>query len=61
MAPNFEELRTALREGDVLLPGDAGYADSLKRWSATCEKPAVRRIQSTISREEMLNGHGRQL
>ncbi|KAK6079201.1 FAD binding domain protein [Seiridium cupressi] len=41
MAPNFEELRASLQEGDVLLPGDAGYDDSLKRWSATCVKPAA--------------------
>ncbi|KAH6654367.1 hypothetical protein BKA67DRAFT_658670 [Truncatella angustata] len=41
MAPNFEELRVSIKEGDVLLPGDAGYDDSLKRWSATSIKPAA--------------------
>ncbi|KAI1854482.1 hypothetical protein JX266_000600 [Neoarthrinium moseri] len=41
MAPNFEDLRALLKEGDVLVPGDAGYDDSLKRWSATSVKPAA--------------------
>jgi hypothetical protein len=30
--------------GEVLLPGDQGYEDSLQRWSATCVKPAVSTI-----------------
>ncbi|KAI0168601.1 hypothetical protein BJ166DRAFT_260042 [Pestalotiopsis sp. NC0098] len=51
MAPNFEQLRTLLREGDVLLPGDAGYDDSLKRWSATCEKPAAAVARPTNATE----------
>ena len=27
--------------GDVFVPGDDGYETSLRRWSATCVKPAV--------------------
>jgi hypothetical protein len=37
----FAPLREKLPKGRVLLPGDNGYDDSLKRWSATCVKPAV--------------------
>ena len=40
MITKFEDLRAAL-EGDVLLPGDAGFDESLDRWSATMKKPAV--------------------
>lgn len=43
----FESLRQQLSQGRVLLPGDDGYDDSLKRWSATCIKPAVSRILPT--------------
>ncbi len=40
MNTKFEELRAAL-EGDVLLPTDAGFDESLDSWSATMKKPAV--------------------
>ena len=36
------QLRAAITIGSVLTPGDDGYEDSLKRWSATAEKRAVR-------------------
>ncbi|KAH8204471.1 hypothetical protein TruAng_001387 [Truncatella angustata] len=41
MAPVVFELRNSIRKGDVLVPGDEGYFDSLERWSATCVKPAA--------------------
>ncbi|KAH8666901.1 hypothetical protein BX600DRAFT_549886 [Xylariales sp. PMI_506] len=41
MAPIFEELRSKILLGDVLIPGDPGYQESLQRWSATCVKPAA--------------------
>lgn len=42
MAPNFGALRESFSSGGkVLLPGDEGFEDSLKRWSDTCIKPAV--------------------
>lgn len=41
MAPIVAELRRLITEGDVLVPGDDGYLDSLQRWSATCVRPAV--------------------
>lgn len=37
----FSSLREQLQQGKLLLPGDEGYDDSLKRWSNTCIKPAV--------------------
>lgn len=41
MAPIVSELRAAIVKGEVLVPGDAGYEESLERWSATCIKRAV--------------------
>lgn len=42
MSGNFAQLRQQITSGDVLLPGDEGYKESLKRWSEGAEKPAVR-------------------
>lgn len=39
----FDALRSVVREGKVLIPGSEGFEESLKRWSDTCIKPAVRR------------------
>ena len=41
MAVDFAPLKSALPEGSVLLPGDAGYDEHIQRWSATCVKQAV--------------------
>ncbi|KAK9415235.1 putative FAD-binding PCMH-type domain-containing protein [Seiridium unicorne] len=41
MAPVIAELRKSIQEGDVLVPGDGDYLNSLERWSATCVKPAA--------------------
>src|SRR5277367_2231594 len=41
MSPNYEDLRRAIPNAETLVPGDAGYEDSLKRWSASCVKPAA--------------------
>ncbi|KAK0384077.1 hypothetical protein NLU13_8166 [Sarocladium strictum] len=37
----FAELRKTLQKGKVLLPGDDDYDVRLRRWSATCVKPAA--------------------
>ncbi len=34
-------LRGEIKSGEVLIPGDPGYEESLRRWSDTCIKPAV--------------------
>lgn len=41
MASIFDSLKQDLKAGKVIVPGDADYEDSLKRWSASCIKPAV--------------------
>lgn len=41
MASVFDSLKQDLKTGKVVVPGDADYEDSLKRWSASCIKPAV--------------------
>ena len=41
MASIFDSLKQDLKAGKVVVPGDADYDDSLKRWSASCIKPAV--------------------
>lgn len=38
----FARLRDSIPEGQVLEPGSEAYDKSLKRWSETCIKPAVR-------------------
>ena len=41
MSDIYTELRQKIKAGDVLQPGDAGYQESLKRWSASSERPTV--------------------
>lgn len=41
MASNFEALKEVIPASQVILPGDAGYDDSIKRWSSACVLPAV--------------------
>lgn len=38
---DFTELRSAVAQGIVLVPGDEGYDESIKRWTATAEKRAA--------------------
>jgi hypothetical protein len=42
MTDIYTQLRQQITAGDVLRPDDAGYHESLRRWSAGSEKPAVR-------------------
>lgn len=42
MTDIYSDLRRQITAGDVLGPNDAGYEESLRRWSAGAEKPAVR-------------------
>jgi hypothetical protein len=37
-----EKLRTSLKNSEVFVPGDEGYAQSIVRWSDAWEKKAVR-------------------
>ncbi|CAG8935897.1 unnamed protein product [Penicillium salamii] len=37
----FDELFKALPETEIFLPGYVGYEDRIKRWSASCKKPAA--------------------
>ncbi|KAH8179376.1 FAD binding domain-containing protein [Sarocladium implicatum] len=39
--PGLVDFKSTLPEGYVLFPGDSGYDEALKRWSATCVKPAA--------------------
>lgn len=41
MSSIFDSLKQDLKAGKVVVPGDADYDASLKRWSASCIKPAV--------------------
>ena len=41
MASKFDDLRQALPGAEILVSGEPGYEDSLKRWSASCIKPAA--------------------
>lgn len=41
MAAIFDSLKQDLKAGKVVVPGDADYDESLKRWSASCIQPAV--------------------
>lgn len=59
----FEPLRELLTQGRVLIPGDDGYDDSLKRWSSTCIKPAAAVVQPRTTEEaaaavKFLTGQG---
>ncbi len=42
MADIYAQLRQDIITGDVLRPDDAGYKESLRRWSTSSERPAVR-------------------
>lgn len=37
-----EQLRKSLKNSEVFVPGDEGYAQSIVRWSDAWEKKAVR-------------------
>lgn len=41
MSNNFDDLRAVIPNAEIYVPGDAGYEESLKRWSASCIKPAA--------------------
>lgn len=41
MAAIYDSLKQDLKAGKVVVPGDADYDESLKRWSASCIQPAV--------------------
>jgi FAD/FMN-containing dehydrogenase len=53
MSPNlnFEDLRELIPKAIILVPGDARYEDSLKRWSASCVKPAAVVVQPSTASE----------
>ncbi|ROV95550.1 hypothetical protein VSDG_05265 [Cytospora chrysosperma] len=51
MTSKFEALRAALPGVEMYTPGDAGYEDSLFRWSATCIKPAAVVVRPTTAAE----------
>ncbi|KND87791.1 FAD-linked oxidoreductase [Tolypocladium ophioglossoides CBS 100239] len=50
MSGIFDQLRQQITAGDVLLPGDEGYKESLKRWSDSAERPAGRRMGADYER-----------
>ncbi|KAJ5780365.1 hypothetical protein N7457_005525 [Penicillium paradoxum] len=41
MTSKFESLMQALPDAEIFVPGYLGYEDRLKRWSASCIKPAA--------------------
>lgn len=41
MVSQFDDLREVLPGAEILTPDEPGYEDSLKRWSASCIKPAA--------------------
>ncbi|KAL1846413.1 hypothetical protein Daus18300_014256 [Diaporthe australafricana] len=51
MAAVFDSLKQDLKSGKVIVPGDADYEDSLKRWSASCIKPAAAVIKPTTAED----------
>jgi FAD/FMN-containing dehydrogenase len=51
MASKFEDLRKALPDAQVYVPGDPEYEDSLFRWSASCIKPAAVVVRPTTASE----------
>lgn len=52
MAPSiFDDLRQALPDAEVYVPGNPGYDESLKRWSASCIKPAAVVVRPTSASE----------
>ncbi|PNY26205.1 FAD-linked oxidoreductase [Tolypocladium capitatum] len=51
MSSLFDQLRRQITAGDVLLPGDEGYKESLKRWSESAEQPAAVVVRVTSPEE----------
>ncbi|KAI1503709.1 hypothetical protein F5X99DRAFT_88388 [Biscogniauxia marginata] len=47
----FEPLRQEISKGEVLLPDSPCYEESLRRWSATCDKRACVIVKPTDARE----------
>ncbi|KAL5590070.1 hypothetical protein FOVSG1_011937 [Fusarium oxysporum f. sp. vasinfectum] len=47
----LDQLRASLTASEVLVPGDSGYEDSLKRWSEAAEKPAAFVVQVTNAQD----------
>jgi hypothetical protein len=52
----FQTLREKVPDGRVLVPGDEGFEDSLKRWSATSNKPAVSDLPYEIQTSTLEKG-----
>ncbi|KAH6850678.1 hypothetical protein B0I37DRAFT_372146 [Chaetomium sp. MPI-CAGE-AT-0009] len=51
MSDIYTQLRQQITVGDVLRPDDAGYQESLKRWSASSERPAAVVVRVTSPEE----------
>ncbi|KAK5656888.1 hypothetical protein OQA88_4439 [Cercophora sp. LCS_1] len=51
MSDKYAQLRQEITAGDVLQPGDAGYEESLKRWSASSERLAAVVVRVTSPEE----------
>ena len=51
MASIFDSLKQDLKTGKVVVPGDADYDESLKRWSASCIQPAVSNSPEELNRD----------
>ena len=49
----YEQLRQDIVAGDVLRPDDAGYKDSLRRWSTSSERPAVRTEPTLVNNRDV--------
>ncbi|KAJ5501846.1 FAD linked oxidase N-terminal [Penicillium expansum] len=50
-ASSFDELRQSLPCIEIYVPGDSGYKETLKRWSASCIKPAAIVVRPTTAEE----------
>ncbi|KAJ5538111.1 hypothetical protein N7494_007590 [Penicillium frequentans] len=51
MASNFDDLLQSLPGTEIYVPGELGYEESLKRWSASCIKPAAVVVRPTTAAE----------
>ncbi|KAG8157929.1 hypothetical protein KVR01_012201 [Diaporthe batatas] len=51
MASIYESLKQDLKAGKVIVPGDADYEDSIKRWSASCVQRTAAVIKPTSAEE----------
>ncbi|KAL6854917.1 hypothetical protein ACO1O0_006053 [Amphichorda felina] len=47
----MDTLRAAIAQGGILVPGDDGYEDSIKRWSSAAEKRAAVIVKPTNAEE----------